>query len=202
MQPNDIFSITLAGLLEDASLGVERLNPRPGGGNVTGEVFSELERALEALEDVQIGPYPLVYGNGCFAVGRYDDASDVYVNILDREPGNLAARFNLGLTYLRLRMGQKAVDELSTAILQDPTLAEAYYQRGNAFDELGAGELALEDYSRALALKPDYLQAIYNRGVALSELGRHQEAVDAFTQTIRLRPTLSNAYLNQGASPG
>ncbi|MCH7725669.1 MAG: S8 family serine peptidase, partial [Planctomycetes bacterium] len=100
----------------------------------------------------------------------------------------------------KLEDRDKLFDALRAIERQDPTLAEAYYQRGNAHGDLGAGEHALDDYSSALALKPDYLQAMYNRGVVLAELGRHQEAVNAFTRTIGLRPGLSNAHLNRGAS--
>ena len=189
-------SAELADLLDDVSIGEALLSPIPRGGMLTGASLEKVERALEAIEARSPGPYPLVYGNGCFAVGRYADAAEVYSRILEREPESFEARFNLSLAYLRLQRPGEAAEELTAVLRQEPALPDAYYQRGNAYDELGTGELALADYSRALELGPDYLQAVYNRGVVLGRLGRHQEAVEEFGRAIALRPEFSNAYLN------
>ncbi|MCH8831213.1 MAG: tetratricopeptide repeat protein, partial [Chloroflexi bacterium] len=70
---------------------------------MTGDPRRALEQTLAFLEDTPSSLGCLVYGNGCFAVGRYSDAAAVYQGILTLQPDDLDARFNLGLTHLRLK---------------------------------------------------------------------------------------------------
>ena len=177
MPSTDRLLAELGELLTENAVGVGRLTPRPRGGRLTGDPRRALEQTLAFLEDTPSSLGCLVYGNGCFAVGRYTDAAAVYQGILTLQPDDLDARFNLGLTHLRLKDSQRAVEDLNLVLAQDPSMAEAHYQLGNAYDDMGAGELALTGYEQAKALQPGYLQAIYNKGVVLAKLGRHREAV-------------------------
>ena len=120
---------------------------------------------MDALTSAEIDGNELVYGNACYALGRHENASEVYRTLLDREPANVDARFNLGLAYLRLRQPDEAVREFTETLVRSPQLAEAYYQRGNAHDDLGEFERALSDYQRAIDLSPGYVQPMYNRGI-------------------------------------
>ena len=158
----------LSGLLAENGIGLERLTPRPRGGRLSGESQQAVERVLDTVESSQASKTNLVYGNGCFAVGRYVEAAAVYERIAVGQTNCLEAGFNLGLAYLRLRKAKEATAEFTQVIDKDPSLAEAYYQRGNAHDDLGEPDLALTDYGHAIVAKQDYLQAYYNRGVALS----------------------------------
>ena len=94
----------LARLLEQYSTGSGRITPRPRGSRLSPDVRAILEDALAAVESAANGAIPLggllVYGNGCYAVGRHADASNVYLSILENEPANAEARFNLGLAHL------------------------------------------------------------------------------------------------------
>jgi tetratricopeptide (TPR) repeat protein len=141
----------LGELLTEHGIGVGRLTPRPRGGRLAGEPLKEVEQAVSAVDVSSSNSGALVYGNGCFAVGRYADAAAVYRTILERCPGDLDTRFNLGLACLRLREPREAVVEFTSALERDPTLADAYYQRGNAYDDLGESGLALNNYAQALA---------------------------------------------------
>ena len=200
MRPTEMLLAELASLLRDNGIGLSLLTPRSRGGRLETHIREQLERVLTELEASSPVPSDLVYGNGCFAVGRYADAATVYQQILEERPDDSEARFNLGLAFLRQRRHREAVDELTFLVERDPQMAEAHYQRGNGHDDLGDHELALGDYARAIDLKPDYLEAYYNRGVVLAGMGRHREAVAEFGRVVSLNPDLSNGYLNRGAS--
>ena len=207
MEPAADLLSQLASLLSEHGVGMDRLTPRPRGGRLSGDPLHEVEQALDALGDQAQAEAQssLVYGNGCFSVGRYAEAAAVYQEVLGKDSRNVDAGFNLGLAYLRLKQAQQAANEFTTVISQrvisqDSSLAEAYYQRGNAYDDLGEPHLAVADYAEAVAIKGDYLQAFYNRGVVLARLGRHNEAIIDFDQVVELSPSISNAYLNRGAS--
>ena len=91
------------------------------------DVKNMLADALAVVESAANGAGPvvdlLVYGNGCYAVRRHADASDVYLSILEEEPSNAEARFNLGLAYLRLQSPEVAVREFTDLLVQEPLLA-------------------------------------------------------------------------------
>ena len=127
----------LSALLVENSVGLGRLTPRPRGGRLSAQARKELEDVLAGLEvsgPVETG---LLYGNGCFAINRYAEASTVYQGILEREPDHLDAGFNLGLAYLRSKRLDEAARQFTAVIERDPTLAEAHYQRGNVHGRFG-----------------------------------------------------------------
>ena len=157
MQPRESLLAELAGFLADNGIGLTMLTPRPRGRGLGDGTRDQLQRVLAELEASAPAPADLVYGNGCFAVGRYLDATAVYRRILETRPDDSAARFNLGLTLLRERRHREAVDELTSLLAREPQMAEAHYQRGNGNDDLGDHELALGDYARAIELNPSYL---------------------------------------------
>ena len=82
----------LAGLLEWQGLGTAALTPRPRGGRLLGEEAEEVSRLLERLADVDAGlpegrrPRSLIFGNGCFAIGRYTEALAVYQALAGQRP--------------------------------------------------------------------------------------------------------------------
>ena len=196
----------LAGLLEWHGLGTAALSPRPRGGRLQGADAAEITALLDELarQDGQLPagrrPRSLIFGNGCFAIGRYADAERVYRALAGRHPADFAVRFNLGVTLLRRRRPGEAAPALTAALELDPFSAPAYYQRGNAKDDLDDGDGALDDYAVAIGLHPEFLPAHYNRGIVLNRLGRHREAVAAFDEALALRPDIANAYLNRGVA--
>lgn len=194
----------LAYLLADCGIGDTYISPPPRGGSLTGV---SKERVLDLLAELGPGPVDearLVFGNACFAVGRYAEAAEAFRALVDRSPGNPVFNFNLGLCRIRLREPEEALlcfDRALNAVeYGDPARAQIHYQRGNALDDLEKGEQAVAEYSAAIELDPGYLRAHYNRGIVLGKLGRHSEAVEQFDLVVELRPDLSNAFLNRGAS--
>ena len=97
----------LAGLLEWQGLGTAALTPRPRGGRLHGEDAEEVASLLEQLAQSDAGlpagnrPRSLIFGNGCFAIGRYAEALSVYQALAGERPNDFAVHFNLGVTYLR-----------------------------------------------------------------------------------------------------
>ena len=148
-------------LLQDHAIGVAYLTPIPRGGRLRGAAAREMESALDGLASAAPGGIEvsadLVFGNGCFAVGRYAEAATVYKEILAREPDDIVARFNLGLSLLRLREPALAATELARVLNRQPDMPEAHYQRANALDDMDQADAALEEYETAIALAPEYL---------------------------------------------
>ena len=206
MESADELLSRLAGKLEWHGLGTGVLTPRPRGGRLHGEDAAAVAELLDALATMDDGiptgrsPHSLMFGNGCFAIGRYPEALAVYQALAGTCPDDFAVHFNLGVTSLRRRRAEDADRSLTMALALDAAYAPAYYQRGNARDDLGDPAGALDDYATAIGLDPEYLQAHYNRGIVLNNVGRYQDAIAAFDDALALRPDISNAYLNRGVA--
>ena len=92
------------------------------------------------------------------------------------------------------RAGQHSMDheyeaqleDLNKAIELDPTMAEAYFERGNLYSsnlpkERGGDQKAVADYTRCLEHKPNDAPARWNRATYYASLGQYDEAIADWT---------------------
>jgi len=92
------------------------------------------------------------------------------------------------------RAGQHSMDheyeaqleDLNKAIELDPTMAEAYFERGNLYSsnlpkERGGDQKAVADYTRCLELKPNDAPARWNRATYYASLRQYDEAIADWT---------------------
>lgn len=90
----------------------------------------------------------------------YDKAIQDYTSILQLNPDNKFAHFNLGYVhYQYLKVYSEAIKHYSNAINADPDYTEAVYNRGLAFETSGNIMAAKKDYERAIQLRPNYVLA-------------------------------------------
>lgn len=86
---------------------------------------------------------------------------------------------------------EEAVRNFSLAIDLDPTMPQAYLDRGILYwRELNHPRKALLDLNQALELDPELHEARFNRGLAYQQLGEYQRARAEFL-----------AYLDVGEHP-
>ena len=137
--------------------------------------------------------------------GKIEEAIEQWrsiATVAGEEDRPLQARAWFSIGYLR-SVGEgidleAAVDAYTKAIELDPTLAEAYNNRGNVKDDRGQPAAALADFDRAIELDPTLAVAYFNRGNVKRSLGRHDAAFADYDQAIELNPTLADAYYNRG----
>ena len=73
-----------------------------------------------------------------------------------------------------------AIREYTAAILINPTLAEAFSNRGGVFFETGNLNAALQDLTLALQLKPSNADGYYNRAKVLEQMDDPSAAIADF----------------------
>jgi tetratricopeptide (TPR) repeat protein len=78
------------------------------------------------------------------------------------------------------------LEDLNKAIELDPTMAEAYFERGNLYSsnlpkERGGDQKAVADYTRCLELKPNDAPARWNRATYYASLRQYDEAIADWT---------------------
>lgn len=92
----------------------------------------------------------------------------------------------------------EALLNLNKAIEVEPTLAAAYYLRGNIKDSFDDRHGAMKDYNMAIEKNPKFSDAFFARGNVKMKLQDYYGAIDDFTSAINVNENYVEAYLNRG----
>ena len=101
---------------------------------------------------------------------RLDDSLTATQKIIEAEPANSFAYFNLGVIYTRKKMYDEAVAALKRAIEISPKYVEAHYQMGVAYDDQGRFEEAILSYETAAAIGKEDVEETRKASVRLRVL--------------------------------
>ncbi len=94
---------------------------------------------------------------------KYKPAIDAYTKLLQMDPSNKNALYNLGaIEFVFGKDKEKAKKYFSDAITSDPQYAEAYLARGICYEDLKDFDNAIADYKMAVQYKPNFEPAIHN----------------------------------------
>lgn len=137
--------------------------------------------------------------------GRIDEAVHAYGAVLETDPGNEFALFNLGrIDFLRGEL-EAARARLEHALKRRPGFADAHILLASVREALGDLPAALSSLESALRAQPGHEGALQNLGllqVRLGDLcfaqGRLAQAEAHFTRAAALRPQLAGAHAGLG----
>jgi len=120
--------------------------------------------------------------------GRVQEAVDVYLRVLARDPNQVDCLQYLGVAHAQNGRATEALPLLERALSyrrNDAVLLSNY-----GFALLGAGRPvdALSNLNRSLALRPGAPEALDNKGTALRALRRFEEALACFDQALSAAP--------------
>jgi Tfp pilus assembly protein PilF len=107
---------------------------------------------------------------------------------LERQP-QLQLLINRGVTYLRRREWQRAIDDFDAVIALDRRHAEAHLNRGAALVQQGQHGQAVAAITEALSLgvrEPH--KAYFNRGAAREALGDIRGAYEDYSTALEIQP--------------
>jgi predicted O-linked N-acetylglucosamine transferase (SPINDLY family) len=133
-----------------------------------------------------------------YQAGRWQQAEQLYLQILQTDPHQVDALHLLGVIAGQTGRLDQAADYLQAALRQRPDLAAAHGNLGNVFSAQRKLPEAAACYEQAVRLQPDSAVAHNNLGNALREQGRPAEAVPHLQQALRLRPDFAPAHHNLG----
>lgn len=130
--------------------------------------------------------------------GQLGPASQLYNQVLQRDPAHAEALHQLGMIALQVRQPEKAAELIGVAIARGPATASMHANRAEALMALGRRFEAVGEYTRAVELAPELAEAWGRRGDAELSLGRVPEARASFERAVALRPGLATAHLGLG----
>ena len=127
-----------------------------------------------------------------------DQAIDNFNKVLELNPQDGMAYFNIGTIFLEKRNFEAAIENYQNCLSINPSHAEAFDNMGSALKAQGNFTTAIEQFTQAINLKPNFAQAHYNLGIALHETGDPQAAIKSHRKACQIRPNYFKAYLGMG----
>ena len=126
--------------------------------------------------------------NAARKVGDFRSAEEIYNQALTREPGNDAARAQLGATQLQAGAIYDAIKTFNMIGPASPQQVDAQIGLERAYLMLSQPQEAMVHAEKAVALAPNNPHALIGRGVALDMLQRHAEAQAAYRTALVIEP--------------
>lgn len=137
--------------------------------------------------------------------GHFQRAQELYVMILQRDPGNVDAIHLLGVLANQGKKPEMAVELIERAVAARPTEPIFRYNFSDCLYKVGRKEDAVNELKEAVRISPDYYEAWNNLSQILVELQRFPEAVEAANEAYELADdpaiplnNLGNAYRGLG----
>lgn len=123
--------------------------------------------------------------------GNDAKARATFENVLELDPGNVYAHYNLGLLAQDAGDDALAIKQYDAALKTDPDFTSALYNKGIVLegDDL---EAAVDLYRRALAVDSDLAAAHMRLGFALLHLGETEEAEEHLSTGVELDPAMAD----------
>jgi tetratricopeptide (TPR) repeat protein len=122
--------------------------------------------------------------------GDLDGASALYDQILDKDPQNKYALFNLGQIAQTRGQFDLAIEKYQAAIAVDPKYGPALYNAGLAYASKGDRAHAIQMLRQALEVSPDSATAMFNLGTQLVADGKNAEGTALIERAIEKDPSL------------
>jgi len=113
-----------------------------------------LEHPLFGGQDVKS---QLAHGEALYTEGEYDQATDVYKEILNHDPDNVDAHYRLGVIYGKQGDMEKSAQEFENVVSIDTTHHKAFYNLGAIYASQGplySVQKATDNFKRYLRLDP------------------------------------------------
>jgi tetratricopeptide (TPR) repeat protein len=137
-----------------------------------------------------------------YMAGHFDDAADLYRDLLRLNPNDSVSCLCLGRSLAR--KGPEgcaaALPYFTKAIKMDPTRADAWADRGRAYYTLRKFDEALKDFSQAIKLNPAESDRWWRRGLVHVATQDWEKATSDFTRATELDPADVRSWKDLGHS--
>jgi len=148
--------------------------------------------ALSSEEYERLGDVLMSRDNPRMAMNHYERA-------LEADPGNLSARYKIGLLLLREEENQEALNVFKTVAEADPEFARAFEGMGRAYFQMRNLDQARLNLLQGLQLNQELWRSRAFLGMVYDRLGDSSRAVEEYQKAIDLRPEEGSLYNNLGS---
>jgi tetratricopeptide (TPR) repeat protein len=157
------------------------------------EFFGRIPQAIAAYREAVRAKPDFVRPVNCIAYllasqERFAEAEPYFQAVLRAEPGNAVAHFNLGFSFDKRGMYDKAIQEFREATRLNPKIDRAWYGLGLAHARLGQHGDAAAALEQAATLQPMNHHAWYQFGMALHATGNTERFEQVVMHLLRFDP--------------
>ena len=149
-------------------------------------------QACQGQSDQEAAAEALQRGLEAHRADDLDTAEEEYQEVLEIQPRNKHALYNLGLINQTRGDGQGAEAFYRRALNVDPDFVPVLFNLAILRTEAGAREEAVDLYRRVTDLAPDNAGAYLNLGLLLRDMGRTREAARELETAVELDPSLES----------
>jgi tetratricopeptide (TPR) repeat protein len=150
----------------------------------------DIEIKLKKIEGMAISDdlmAVLKEGNRLYENKQYEEAINLYQEILGEFPDSYIVHLNIGNSYFQTEKYEKAIESYSRVLEQDTGNVDAIMAIGNSYFNLGKTNEAMEWYSKIKFEEINNPVILYNVGNSLYENSRFEEALKFFRKTIEVK---------------
>jgi predicted O-linked N-acetylglucosamine transferase (SPINDLY family) len=108
--------------------------------------------------------------------------------LVQQEPHDFGAQYNLGFTLQHLGRWNEAITAYQQAIALNPSFADARVNLGSCYQHQGRYEDAEREFRAGVGINPALAPAQFNLGLVLKRLGRWSDSVEPLKQALDLSP--------------
>jgi tetratricopeptide (TPR) repeat protein len=125
-----------------------------------------------------------------------DKAAEAANRMIELNPNDPDALFNLGFMLVQMKKFEEAIEILDRVIALTPEMEYAYLNKGFSFYSLKRYKDAIEAYKKTVELFPENPDAWMFLGMSYMQIKSWHMAVEPLTKSIEIRPENGNAYYN------
>jgi len=125
------------------------------------------------------------------ASGEREAAHATFTSVVEIDPDNVLAHYNLGLIAQEESDLDGAIEEYEAALAADPAYGPALYNKAILLEKSDLKE-AVALYERAVEAQPDFAPTHMRLGFALVHLGRTKEGEDHLAKGLALDPSMKD----------
>ncbi len=120
--------------------------------------------------------------------GVIDKAIDTFKEVLEIDPDELEAHYNLGNAYADKGMFDEAIAEYKTAVENDPGFVDAYLNLSMLYLDMGLVDEAISLCKQAVSANPDDPFLCFHLGEAYALNLQYKEAITEYNKAISINP--------------
>ncbi len=129
---------------------------------------------------------------------QFEHIISEYKSLLEADPGNVDAWFQLGNMYYAAEQPQQALESYNKALEIESQHIGVLTQMGNLYFDTEQYQKAIDYYRRVLAIDPGLSDVRIDMAIMYRRLGQPDEAVRQMKQVIKTDPKHAMAQINLG----
>ncbi len=157
-------------------------------GYVTAPSFSKSANLCQDPKDMIDIIHLYDLGSLQYEKGHFQEAIDLFRQVLQKNPQNILTRFLLGNALEKTGQLEESLKEFQKVNGQNSYFINIHNNIGNLFEKIGDYEKAIHEYQTDITLHPETTLSYNNLGVIYLKKFRYQEAKDLFEKVLTLNP--------------